>query len=297
MIICSKKLRATSAGGEVNSPNPTTSHAEYQRQVEQIRLLAAHYRPPMNPEREDPLHFKITGSFQEQEAEHMLTGTSAMFYNKLMRENKEPVHQQGLVNTDKDHSEEKVGVCAHECCNCKNPVAVTGEKIKVRENAGKFTPAAFLAGKGFLLKGDNHSANWDSASTCRLQPMKLSETGASVINMPSLLQGQAFSDPIPPLHHGSAHRLRNSQPAASIEFSYPAPPPSDCSSCCLQGQFGMGTAGTGWKRRAHSATMYTRYRSPEYALMYSDLESSSTSTASGVWASNDIGCRKFRKLR
>lgn len=251
--------------------------------------MAAHYRPP---EKEGPLDFKITGSSQEQE-EHMPTRTSAIY-----SENKDAVHQANwqavkVLNTDKYNYEGKMSMCAHECCNC---VAGTGEKIcyvKVG-NAVKFTPTAFLAGKVFWLKGDNYGAKWESDSTCTLQPMKLSETGASVINMPSLLQGQAFSEPIPPLH--GTHRLHhrsNSQPAASRGFSYPAPLPSDCS-CCLRGQVGMGTTTTGWKRHAHSATMYTRYRSPEYALMYSDLEYSSTSAASCVWSSNDLGYRKLR---
>lgn len=290
ILKCSKKIRAASAPAKETNSSCRWSHAQYyKRQVEQIKLLAAHYRPSEEGTSQD---FKVTSCFDEGACK---TARKSGHYNRR-RGNKdvlEHVHapdwKPGLFD-----AADVLGIGAeHNSDSAMEETATVDHTGTAEVNDGKisskFTPkGSEEKGANF---GANFGANWSQGCTCStsLQPMKVAEQGASIINMPSLLQGQAFSD-IPPegvkvhkLHHRSI-----SQPA-SRGFSYPAAPTSSC----WQGQERpRETETTGWRRGAHSATMYTRYRSPEFALMYGDMEST---TASCVWVLNNSECRK--KLR
>lgn len=231
--------------------------------MEQIEVLAAHCRAPDKQDMPLALDVKVSSCLEDVGKHKPAKATGFC----------------GRINAIGIRSD-----AAHQDLSVGRNYAVFGRNCTVSAKRGrpssKFTP-------NWENKGDNNSANWRqdwNLDVPSLQPMKITEQGASVINMPSLIQGQAFSD-VPPLQL-SVRSI--SQPAA---YS-PTPPPSDCGSLRGQG------AGTGWKRGAHSATMYTRYRSPEFALMYIDLEpSSSTDTTSCVQASKNSESRKFDKLR
>ena len=300
--LCSKKLRPHSAvEGEQHAascPCSRSSHLTmYQRQVEQIKLLAAHYRSPGGIE--EPPDFSATSCLQDQ-GEHRATTAKISANESRTRGCNNVVHQaldtkqqsDGVVNAGEVHSGITMGICGYKRCD--------GQQKGYCGNAVKFTPLNFLAGN---KKGDNRGANRrGSGSTCTVQPMRLSEPAASVVNMPSLLQGQDFSDPIfPPLHTGGRrqHRRSNSQPATlrlGLPLTYWGQVPGECS-CCLRGRgvSASSSVTTGWRRGVHSATMYTRYRSPEYALMYGDLESMTTaSTGSSEWPVSK--CRKIENI-
>lgn len=283
---------------------PSSSHHQshqYKGQVEPIKQLTAQNRPS----KEAGLDFVITSYAYGQgkhrlrlAGEELIAGSLSLKeppYRHTVRAANEPVKEE----VD-HHSQYK------RICEVGDPIATGREDVDYRlqghdkcyANGGanstcaertcydekmdsEFTPTTAMG--DFLLKGDNQSANWGQNGTCA--PMKLSEVGASIINMPSLKQGQAFSDISPLQGSGYKHHHRSSAQQASWQS-----PGSG------QASLGPGQRlGSGWRRNAHSATMYTRYRSPEFALMYSDLESAGAAAASCVWASNTDG--RLRKIK
>lgn len=246
--------------------------------MEQIKLLAAHYRAP--DKQDMSLDVKVTSCFEDL-GKHKPAKATAFSDRVKSAEGNDAVHQEDSEGVF--YWKRPFNGALRDCGAFSRNYWTASVRVSNDEKFGsKFTPTC-------KKKGDNHGAdrrpdgaNW-SPNVVSLQPMKLSELGASIINMPSLVQGQAFSEVVPPLQC-SAHRQHHRSTAAG----YPAPPPSDWG--YLAGQGGRGR--TGWKRGAHSATMYTRYRSPEFALMYLELEPSSTSCV--CVASNNSDSRKFR---
>jgi hypothetical protein len=271
-------LRSTSAPlkeGRGSSPK-SSSHA-YQRQAEQSKQLTARVS----------ISGREIGGFQEQKETQVISRVKIV-ENKTGLDRKQQVDD---TNTRKDVG---MGVCGYKHCNCVVNEEKKSGASKAEIIALKITPLSFLAENGYLLKGGNEVANWEQGNTWSLQPMRLSEPGASIINMPSLLQGQTLA--------GKRQQSTSSQPVCHPSLTSPAVPPlpGDCCSCCFHGQARPRSTsmGTEWRRGAHSTTMYTRYRSPEYALMHADLNSTSSSTTnseSSIWATSNY--RNFQKMR
>lgn len=162
------------------------------------------------------------------------------------------------------------------------------------KNPNEFTPTKESV---YMAVGDNQCSNkLSTGAWCEipaLQPMKQWEVAASVINMPSRsqIQGQSFSvsprPQPPPMQHHKQHPGSISQPAIS-PCSY-----SQCSTIPDSDQR-PATSGRGWRRDTRSATMYTRYRSPElFSLMYSDQESSTTAVGNQPQTSDS----RYRSIR
>lgn len=269
--------------------------------MEQIKLLAAHYRSPGG-------EASAKCCLQDQE-EHRAKSRLRKSNTAVQQVLDTEQLNNGAVNAEEGHSLARMGMCGYKhssdpMCGYKHssdpPERLQKKCCNKVKNARKVTPVNFLDGSE---ECDNQGANqMGSGSTCAmlpLQPMKLSEPGASVVNMPSLLQGQDFSDP--PSGTGKLyHRRSNSQPA---NLGFTCSPtwgqlPGECS-CHLRGQVkNDSTTATGWRRGTHSATMYTKYRSPEYALMYGELEPMATTSAvsgSSEWPANSYS--KIEKIR
>lgn len=123
-------------------------------------------------------------------------------------------------------------------CSTTNCVAATGEKIHSKlSDIWEWDKS---------LKGDNQASNGSKMCQVPLQPMRLWET-ISVVNMPSLAQGQAFCES--PAAKVNPHNRSCWRPASSHfpdRVSY------------YQDQREQNVRG--WRREARSATMYERYR-------------------------------------
>ena len=223
-------------------------HEQYKKHVEQSC-------PPSKSKKED---FMIDQAVPSQVQQHpfSIQERSALCYTK-----------------------DVLGICKQCGCRRNQPHLAT----KCYCDALKFT---LKERDQSLLKGDNEGVKWIPC-TISLQPMRESEMRASVINMPSLTQGQAFSNG-PQQHNSNTCEHRGISQQALMPSS---------------GTLADKAPSVVWKRNAHSATMYTRYRCPEFALMYTDdLESSNMDVATSIWSINipeskNINIEKIKKFR
>ena len=279
-----------SEGRVATGPKPSCcwSKEQYRKQVERIKILTAHYRP----ENENgPLDFKITSLCLQEGCRGRANSEVSLEQFSLGNEGHglSQRHVHGAGNHSNGEEIERNLKYAKKDYHCD---AVNCNPGKMSQ---KFTPANYHGTSGQLLISDNEGANGSPDSLwASLQPMKLStETGASIINMPSPMQGQAFSNISSPLpdsgHSFKLHHRNTAQPV--VQGISLAP------SCYDSSQRHSGTGGRrGWRRNAHSATMYTRYKCPEFALMYSDLEASTASTLC-LGASDSFDHKGIKKFR
>ena len=161
----------------------------------------------------------------------------------------------------------KCGLC---CLNCQNlHSASTWARLTDGKTVKEFTPTRTCTS---AKRSDNQGSN------CHKGDAKSLDT-ISVINMPSQSQGQVCSPP-PCKHH---IRDITTRPLSS---HLPATARSEC-----QQQV------TGWKRDVRSATIYTRYRTPElFSLIYSDLKSETVSSLDILSVHDEPG-KKYTGLR
>ena len=136
-------------------------------------------------------------------------------------------------------------------------------------NDGK-TEGEFTLGKTdkrciSVIKGDNQGSNWhkgDMDTSPVLKPKAL-DAVISIIDMPSQAQGQVFRNQ----SSCTQHNRNSTRPVSSHR---PVTAYSERQEQKV----------TGWKRDVRSATMYTRYRTPElFSLIYSNLKSETTSSS------------------
>ena len=151
------------------------------------------------------------------------------------------------------------GLC---CPNCLNPSNTTRMKKEYGKSTQEFTPGPGTDRKcTSVIKGANQSSNKRGMASA------VSDNAiVSIINMPSQVQGQKFGKQ-------SGHRDHSRSIVRRKVTSYrPATAPS---SVCQEWK------ADGWKREVRSATIYTRYKTPElFSLIYSDLKSNLSSSLS-----------------
>ncbi len=160
----------------------------------------------------------------------------------------------------------RCGLC---CPNCQSSYSTSVGTHRRELDDGKtwreFTPGDTRCASA--IKGDNQGSNYHKKDPTGVSPtLKLTkplEGVVNIVNMPSQAQGQIFSKRSPCRQH-------------SRIVTRPLPNPRPATACSERQQ---QKAATGWKRDVRSATIYTRYKTPElFSLIYSDLKSETVSS-------------------
>ena len=233
---------------------------QYKKQVQQIRKLTAHYRQQVKGLRKAWAGDESNNMEEGMDADSSMTDCKCTGFALSKRNPEKPFStKDSLVTVTVKESEREREMPAAGYYHSHHQSMQRQFQFKGGENSteagvkredhthekveSKFTP--YCLWEGIPLAGANRGTNRFKWSHNVLQPMQLWASVVSVVNMPSLTQGQTFNTSSPEEKH--TKRPRSSHlPSCSVH------PPTDWE--------GQRLAPKGWRRDVSSATMYERYR-------------------------------------
>lgn len=276
---------------EIESSFDCAQQKHYKKEVQQIRKLTAHYRCQVKGLKKALCVGENLGNGEDKDVSFGILGHECSGSSQCTRkqENGQKLHMfedlLGVVGTSVN--EEKADVeqtssqskrhpsDSHVGENCSGMVITSVNKAPakdedVKPSRGKgqdeFTPVAIWERKMSIPTSDNRGSNG-------CQPMIQWDTVISVVNMPSLTQGQAFNTISP-----------DSKVLSSRPLSGYAPELEE----------GPRLSMRGWRREVRSATMYERYQESPLTPGHVRLDAVSDTGISGEHARAAAGNIRYK---